>query len=436
MLILENIKILKKCLKILIMLKYKIYLILFFIIFCLAEQVTFAQQTNISEFRYLVDAAKIRLVFKANSEINYTVQQLPDKIKINVKNAKFIGSLKKPDLQKTFIEAINTEQDGKNWNLILEFKKRVKLKHFVLQNPKRLVIDLFADNNDINNNIDELEEKIIEKIRKEQTNNSYKIIPEQIISNPIKPEATRDVVVVIDPGHGGSDPGAIGFRGTREKDVALAISKNLQNEINKIKGFHAVLTRNGDYFIALRERLEIAHRNKADMFIAIHADAYKYRNSHGASIFALSQRGATSEAARWLAEKENESELGHAISDKNEILRSVLIDLAQTATIRASLEIGDSILQELAGISHLHAHRVEQAAFVVLKSPDISSLLVELGFISNPYEESKLRDSRYQQKIAICLTEGVTDFFKRRPPQGSYLAKIKNENKYGAKNED
>ena len=231
----------------------------------------------------------------------------------------------------------------------------------------------------------------------------------------------RDVIVVIDPGHGGKDSGAVGFRGTHEKDIALAVAKSLQNTINHVKGFRAILTRNGDYFISLRERLGIAHKYKADMFVAIHADAYRDRSSHGASVFALSQRGATSEAARWLAEKENESELGQTISDKNELLRSVLIDLAQTATIAASLEIGDALLEKFASITHLHSQRVEQAAFVVLKSPDIPSLLVETGFISDPYEESRLRDANYQQKIANCMARGITEYFMRRPPQGTYL---------------
>ena len=358
----------------------------FFLFFLCLMQNALADPIRINDFRFSAEATKIRLVFDASGPINYTIQELPNKIIINIKNAKLIGLLNKTWLYKTPVKSAQSSQLGKDLRLTLNLKKQVKLQHFALQKPYRLALDL-------------------EDVEDEQINNYY-------ISN----KSLRDVVIVIDPGHGGMDPGAVGYRGTREKDVALAVAKILQNTINKVKGFRAVLTRNGDYFITLRQRLGIAHRYKADMFIAIHADAYKYRSSHGASVFALSQRGATSEAARWLAEKENESELGQTISDKNALLRSVLIDLAQAATIHASLEVGEAILQELGHISRLHSSRVEQAAFVVLKSPDIPSLLVETGFISDPYEESRLCDPKYQQKIATCLATGITQYFIHRPP--------------------
>jgi N-acetylmuramoyl-L-alanine amidase len=175
------------------------------------------------------------------------------------------------------------------------------------------------------------------------------------------------------------------------------------------------MTRTGDYLLSLRERLRIAHNYKADMFIAVHADAY-YNNAAGASIFALSQRGATSELARWIAHKENESELGHVIADKNLIVKSILIDLAQTLTITNSLILGRSILQQLAYVTDLHCRHVEQAAFVVLKSPDIPSLLVETGFLSNPREEDRLRTPAYQAKIAEALAKGIKSYFTEHPP--------------------
>lgn len=245
------------------------------------------------------------------------------------------------------------------------------------------------------------------------------------IGSNVSINKTRDIIIVIDPGHGGEDPGAIGFSGVQEKDINLAVSKYLQKIINTNKGFKAILTRDSDCFIELRERLGIAHRYKADMFVSIHADAYISETAHGVSVFALSQKGATSEAARFLAKKENESELGRNISNKNTSLKSVLVDLAQAATISASLEIGQSLLRGFNQFAHLHSRKVEQAAFVVLKSPDIPSLLVETGFISDPHEESRLRDSKYQQKIASCLALGVTEYFTSRPPRGTYLAKLK-----------
>lgn len=431
------------------MLRFKIFL--FFLCALFLMQEALATPIRINNFRFSAEATKIRLVFDASGPVDYVVQELPDKIIINIKNAKLIGLLNKTWLHKTPVKSVQSAQVGKDLRLTLNLKKPVKLQHFALQKPYRLALDLFVTkaapdvppaastsmaviNNDQLNSI---EEKIIEQqINKPymavnkadevessliSTSNEEIITEEQINNSHNHNKNLRDIIVVIDPGHGGMDPGAVGYKGTREKDVVLAVAKILQNTINKVKGFRAVLTRDSDYFITLRQRLGIAHRYKADMFIAIHADAYNSPTAHGASVFALSQRGATSEAARWLAEKENASELGHTISDKNPLLRSVLIDLAQAATIHASLEIGEAMLQELGSISHLHSQRVEQAAFVVLKSPDIPSLLVETGFISDSYEESRLCDAKYQQKIATCLATGVTEYFMRRPPQGTYL---------------
>lgn len=247
--------------------------------------------------------------------------------------------------------------------------------------------------------------------------------PRSVVED-IAPKKLRQIIVVIDPGHGGKDPGATGRRGSHEKNVVLAISKRLKSLIDKQPGFRAVLTRKGDYYLTLRRRLDIARANKADMFIAIHADAYKNRRSHGASVFALSQRGATSEAARWLAKRENASELmgGVELSDKGHLLRSVLLDLSQAATIGASIKIGDQLLHSLKGVTVLHHSRVEQAAFVVLKSPDIPSLLVETGFISNSREERNLNSSRYQQRLAKALMAGIMRYFNQYPPRGSWLA--------------
>ena len=223
----------------------------------------------------------------------------------------------------------------------------------------------------------------------------------------------HDVVVVIDPGHGGGDPGATGLEGDHEKDVVLKISMYLQKDINHQPGFKAYLTRKGDYYLTLRQRLAIARQYRADMFIAIHADAYKNSKAHGATVFALSRKGATSEAARWLAKHENESELmgGLDLSDKNNLLKSVLINLSQMATIHASLLIGQEIIHALYQVGGLHHGHVEQAAFVVLKSPDIPSLLVEMGFVSNFREEQKLLTPVYQKRIASALMRGIRAYF-------------------------
>lgn len=243
-----------------------------------------------------------------------------------------------------------------------------------------------------------------------QNNKTVTSKPQISVTNQAK---IRPIVIVIDPGHGGKDPGAVGIHKTKEKNVVLAIAKDLQQELNKQPNTKAILTRNSDYFIPLRTRLKIARNYHADMFISIHADAYMNTYAQGASIYALSLRGATSEAARFLAKKENESELGHVIANKNPVLQSVLVDLTQTASISASLDMGYTIIPEFAKFTKLHHNVVEQAAFVVLKEPDIPSLLIETGFISNTEEEKKLATTPYQEKIAHALSNGIEDYFDK-----------------------
>lgn len=240
----------------------------------------------------------------------------------------------------------------------------------------------------------------------------------------------RNVIIVLDPGHGGHDPGAIGPAHRAEKHVTLAIAKSLKRLIDKQPGMHAILTRDGDYYIGLRERLNIARQQNADVFISIHADAFIHAHSHGASVFALSQRGATSEAARWLAEKENYSELGGVnlkyLDDKNGMIRSVLLDLSQTATISAGLQMGTQVLQDLGQMTTLHHRHVEQARFVVLKSPDTPSILIETGFISNPVEAMNLSDPRYQIRLSEAIVSGLKRYFWAHPPHGTRLEMLSN----------
>lgn len=229
----------------------------------------------------------------------------------------------------------------------------------------------------------------------------------------------KKVIVMIDPGHGGKDSGAIGPNRDMEKTVVLSISKKLQALLNQDSGIDARLTRKGDYFVTLRNRLNIARHNHAQMFMAIHADAFN-DTAEGASVFALSQHGATSEAARWLAERENTSELsGINIKTTDKELKSVLIDMSQTATIQDSLSLGNALLASLKPLTPLHSVRVEQAGFVVLKSPDIPSVLVETGFISNPKEEKLLTSKDYQNRLAAALSQGILNYFKKNPPPGS-----------------
>lgn len=273
-----------------------------------------------------------------------------------------------------------------------------------LKQSQKVIVDIYQKN----------------PVKTQQAASTIKTIKKPLPSTPkiIAPKRDKKIfVVVIDPGHGGKDPGAIGENGTKEKDVVLGISRRLAALVNQQPNMRAELTRSGDYFVPLRQRLRLARKGKADLFIAIHADSFFNGRSSGASVYALSHRGATSEAARWLARRENDSELGgvdlSGLEDKSHVLRSVLIDLAQTATITDSLRLGTTLLNSLERVTNLHYTRVEQAPFVVLKSPDIPSVLVETGFISNPQEEKKLRDADYQDKMAQALFNGIQRYVQK-----------------------
>ncbi len=244
-----------------------------------------------------------------------------------------------------------------------------------------------------------------------------KITPKQI-GRQAKPLVDRLVTIVLDPGHGGEDPGALGRGGTREKDVTLAIAKRLKAAIDAEPNMRAVLTRDRDYFIPLAGRVEKARRVRADLFVSIHADAFIKPHAHGSSVFALSERGATSTAARWLAKKENDADLigGVNLDVKDRYLAQTLLDLSQTATIQDSLKLARSVLSELGGINRLHKAEVEQAGFAVLKAPDIPSILVETAFISNPEEEKRLTDESYQDKMAQAILKGIKRYFAKNPP--------------------
>ncbi len=233
-----------------------------------------------------------------------------------------------------------------------------------------------------------------------------------------KGRTPRRIVVVIDPGHGGEDPGAIGPRGTYEKHVALAISRRLKRLVDAEPNLRAVLTRDDDYFVPLAQRVAKARRVQADLFVSIHADAFREARARGSSVFALSETGATSAAARWLAQKENEADLigGVNLDVKDPVLARTLLHLSQTAQISDSLKVGRHVLSEIAEHNALHKPSVEQAGFAVLKAPDIPSILVETAFISNPDEELKLRSDRHQQRFAESIGDGIRRYFAGNPP--------------------
>lgn len=237
-------------------------------------------------------------------------------------------------------------------------------------------------------------------------------------------EGRRDIVIAIDPGHGGEDPGALGPGGLREKTVVLQIARRLENQLAKIPGFKPMLVRTGDYYVSLKNRRDKARALEADLFVSIHADAFREKSAHGASVYALSMRGATSTTAQYLADTENAADLvgGVELADMDPMLAGVLADLSMTGTLDTSLNLGALILEQIDGVARLHKKRVEQAGFAVLKSPDVPSLLIETGFISNPGEAERLATPAYQDKMARAIRRGIQSWFARQPPPGTLLA--------------
>ncbi|WP_423064099.1 N-acetylmuramoyl-L-alanine amidase [Candidiatus Paracoxiella cheracis] len=398
---------------------------IFIVLLCLIWPIVLVAGVNqITDLRVQKSHQHCRLIFDTTSPIHYHQFTLahPNRIVLDIDHTHFIRVFHRSLLTNTPVKDIRSGSHKNNRiRVVLDLKDKVNIHTFTLRPTKaqphyRLVLDLSWKNS--------------RPMYKTAYRPSYKVYKVSAVKNPKPiqvepvPQRSRSIIIVIDPGHGGKDPGATGAGGTHEKTIVLKISKDLQRDINHQPGFVAYLTRKGDYYLTLRQRLAIARRYKADMFIAIHADAYRDHYAHGASVFALSQRGATSEAAHWLATHENESELmgGVDLADKTNLLKSVLINLSQTATIRASLWIGQRIIHALGNFARLHHRRVEQAAFVVLKSPDIPSLLVETGFISNPSEERKLKNPAYQKSIASALMQGIRSYFIHSPPRNTWLA--------------
>ena len=346
-----------------------------------------------------------RLVFDLSAPVDHTLFSLvaPDRLVIDLKNARYRGKLPDFDYSNSYIKNVRyASRKGNALRFVLDLRSQVRPKSFVLkphgEYGHRLVIDLFDT----------------------QSSRSVKSLPRQAKS----PGRPRDVIIAIDAGHGGEDPGAIGRRGTREKDVVLAIARKLQKLVRKEPGMRPVMIRDGDYYVGLRDRVEKAREHQADLFISIHADAFKNHKAHGSSVFVLSDRGASSEAARFLAESENSADMlgGVSLDDKDDLLKLVLVDMVKNSTIEDSHDVAAKVLRDLRHVNSLHRNRVEQAAFRVLKSPDVPSILVETAFISNPAEERKLRSSRHQQALAKAMLGGIRSYFHTNPPPGTRLA--------------
>lgn len=343
-----------------------------------------------------------RVVLDLSAPVPHKVFQLhdPDRIVIDLEKAYAALANGMPE-GGGFVAGLRTgTRPGGDLRVVLDLSAAVKPKTFLLEPNEsyghRLVIDLLPDG----------AETAVKRVAREANG------------------AGRPVIIAIDAGHGGDDPGAIGPSGIREKSVVLEVARRLADEIHDQPGMQPVLIRDGDYFVSLQDRRKIARSAQADLFVSIHADAVRGGRASGATVYMVSEKGATDEAARWAAERENASDLigGVSLSDKDQLLRRVLLDLSQSATISASSTAGTRVIEQLGRVTRLRKADVQQAPFLVLKSPDIPSILIELAYISNPREERQLNDSGQQTLLARAINAGLLDYFRTNAPSGTYVA--------------
>ncbi|MBD2857903.1 N-acetylmuramoyl-L-alanine amidase [Spongiibacter sp. KMU-158] len=374
--------------------------------FSLAATSFEAAAAEVREVRFWRAPDHSRVVLDLSSPVSHEVISLsnPNRLVLDIGNAKMGADTSALSFPNSPIDRLRyaDKSDGK-LRLVFDLNRGVQTRTFLLkahgEQHDRLVVD-FLD---------------------QEQSSAPRVV------KSVSQSAQRDVVVAIDAGHGGEDPGAIGPGKLREKDVVYQIARRLEKKFASKKGYKVTMIRDGDYYVGLAKRRSLARTAQADFFVSIHADAFTDSRANGSSVYALSARGATSATARILAQSENQADLvgGVSLSDRDEVLAGVLTDLAMTATLDASLNVGSQILGEMGQISRLHSKRVEQAGFAVLKSPDIPSLLVETGFISNPHEASKLKTAGYQEQMAQAIFEGIDRYFRESPPPDTYFAAIK-----------
>lgn len=371
--------------------KKSMNLLAFFCLFLFSPEAISKNKLNEMRISYNSQEVKIRIVFDANKKINYKLDKTSKKntIKASFLNIDTTKKFKSPKFSKKYIKKLKLSRDKENLNFYLKTNNFIKYKYFSLKPSGkfgyRFVIDIYLD-------------KENNKIPKKQN----------VLKN-------SKFVIAIDAGHGGKDPGAVGKKGTLEKDIVLSISKKLYVLLKKEKNIKPILIRSKDSYMTLRQRIKKARKYKADLFISIHADAAKNRKAKGSSVYVLSQHGASSEAAKWLADKENSSDLlgGASIDDKDNELAQVILDMSQSVTIETSLKASRIMLKNLKKVSKLHLKNTGQAGFVVLKSPDIPSMLIETAFLSNAKEEKKLRTKKFQKNIAKAIRDGILEIIKK-----------------------
>ena len=381
-----------------------------------------AAAVTVKEVRLWAGPDATRVVFDLSGPARHTLSTLhnPERVVVDVAAARFEnGSVVMPAGQG-FAKQLRAGLQGQDLRLVIDLTSPATPRSFMVE-PQgelghRLVVDLVGTSAAAPASVASASTKTP----------SPAAAPTVVKSAPAR---GRDIIVAVDAGHGGDDPGAMGRSGAREKDVTLAIARRLKERIDQEPGMRAVLTRDGDYFLAHRLRIKRARDQQADMFISIHADSYTDRSVAGSSVYTLSARGASDEAARWLAGRENAADLlgGVSLEDKGDVLASVLLDLSQGASMSASLVAADKVMDQLYRIGNVTRRGVKQAGFLVLKSPDIPSMLVETAFISNPAEEARLKNPGHQQRLAEAIHAGVRSYFYDNPPPGTRIAQLRKE---------
>ncbi len=370
-----------------------------------------AQAVDIRDLRLWAGPDHTRVVLELSGPTAHHLFTLrnPERVVIDVADASLAATSSAPAGQGVVRQVrFGTREDG-SLRVVLDLNTSAQPKSFVVAPNEtyghRLVIDLAAA-----------------------------VEPAPVMIEHAPQDETRDLVIAVDAGHGGDDPGAIGRNGTREKDVALAIARALAQRIDRETGMRAVLIRDGDYYVVHRDRVRKAREQRADLFVSIHADSIRDRTISGSSVYVLSPRGASDEASRWLAERENASDLigGVSLDDKDDVLASVLLDLSQTASLSASMTAAEHVLRELDRVGEIRKPAVQRAGFLVLKSPDVPSMLIETAYISNPGEERRLRDRGHQEKLANAIHGGIRGYFYEYPPPGSRVAALVAQRSAGA----
>ncbi len=369
----------------------------------LLSWIPLAGAAEIKAAHIAIDGDCTRISFDVSGQLDYKLFAIsnPDRIVVDIRAANFTEGFSSP-AGKGMLKSVRTGiQNKTDARVVLDLAADVRPKSFLMPPSAgqgyRLVVELSP--------IGKTKAQIVKSAR-------------------VEPAKTRDVVIMIDPGHGGDDPGAIGSAGTHEKNITLAVSRELKRQIDAQPGMRAVLTRNGDYYVALEDRYHKAREAKADLFVSVHADAFTSSDARGSSVWMLSPRGATSEAARFLADRENNADLvgGVKLDRKDNTLAAVLLDLSQGATLEASGTVAQQVLRALSRLGPTHRGYVEKANFVVLRSPDVPSILVETAFITNPVEEQRLNNGVQREQIATAILNGVRSYFQSAPPPGTLFA--------------